>query len=80
MEIRIYDNGSGIPAASQAKIFTPFFTTKPPGGGTGLGLSISHSIVTGGHRGALEFKSVEGEFCEFVIRLPKRLPDASKSS
>lgn len=71
VEIRIHDNGSGIPASGQSKIFTPFFTTKPPGEGTGLGLSISHSIVTRGHEGTLEFKSVEGEYTEFVVTLPK---------
>lgn len=71
VEIRIHDNGAGIPTAAQTKIFTPFFTTKPPGEGTGLGLSISHSIVTQGHEGSLEFQSVEGESCEFVVKLPK---------
>ncbi|HRI67734.1 MAG TPA: AAA family ATPase [Polyangium sp.] len=71
VEIRVYDNGAGIPAAVQSKIFTPFFTTKPPGEGTGLGLSISHSVITRGHKGTLEFRSVEGECCEFVVTLPK---------
>jgi histidine kinase len=70
-EIRIRDNGGGIPAAVREKIFTPFFTTKPPGEGTGLGLSISYGIITGSG-GKLEFSSVEGESTEFVVVLPKR--------
>jgi predicted ATPase/signal transduction histidine kinase/tRNA A-37 threonylcarbamoyl transferase component Bud32 len=70
-EIRIRDNGGGIPAAVREKIFTPFLTTKPPGEGTGLGLSISYDIITGSG-GKLEFSSVEGESTEFVVVLPKR--------
>jgi signal transduction histidine kinase len=71
-EIRIRDNGSGIPAPVKDKIFMPFFTTKPPGQGTGLGLSISHEIVVQGHGGTLTFTSEEGEGTEFVVALPKR--------
>jgi signal transduction histidine kinase len=71
-ELRIRDNGEGIQAAQKDKIFTPFFTTKPPGEGTGLGLSISHDIVVQGHGGSLVFMSEEGEFTEFVVTLPKR--------
>ncbi|WNG43954.1 AAA family ATPase [Archangium minus] len=71
-ELRIRDNGEGIQAAQKDKIFTPFFTTKPPGEGTGLGLSISHDIVVQGHGGSLVFTSEEGEFTEFVMTLPKR--------
>lgn len=74
IEIRIRDNGNGMPAAVQEKIFTPFYTTKPPGEGTGLGLSISHSIIARGHGGTLEFRSEEGSFCEFIITLPKESP------
>jgi histidine kinase len=70
--IRIRDNGEGIPASIRDKIFTPFFTTKPPGQGTGLGLSISHEIIVQEHGGRLEVTSEEGQFTEFVIRLPKR--------
>jgi predicted ATPase/signal transduction histidine kinase/tRNA A-37 threonylcarbamoyl transferase component Bud32 len=70
-EIRIHDNGGGIPSAVRGKIFTPFFTTKPPGEGTGLGLSISYDIITS-CGGKLEFSSVEGESTEFVVVLPKR--------
>jgi predicted ATPase/signal transduction histidine kinase len=71
-EIRIRDNGGGVPAQAREKIFTPFFTTKPPGQGTGLGLSISHDIIVQGHGGTLAFTSEEGEGTEFVVALPKR--------
>mgnify|MGYP000367267878 CR=1 FL=1 len=69
-EIRIRDNGTGIPESLKAKIFQPFFTTKPTGQGTGLGLSLAYDIVTKGHGGTLEVESVEGKGTEFVIRLP----------
>ena len=69
-EIRIRDNGNGIPRAIAAKIFDPFFTTKPAGAGTGLGLSISYDIVVNGHHGDLKVESAEGEFTEFIIKLP----------
>jgi signal transduction histidine kinase len=52
------------------KIFQPFFTTKPTGEGTGLGLSLSYDIITKGHGGSLQVESREGEFSEFIIRLP----------
>ena len=71
-EIRIRDNGGGIPAHAKGKLFTPFFTTKPPGQGTGLGLSISHDIIVQGHGGTMTFTSEEGEGTEFVMVLPKR--------
>jgi histidine kinase len=71
-EIRVRDNGQGIPAGMHHRLFSPFFTTKPPGEGTGLGLSISHDIVVQGHGGTLEFTSEEGEYAEFVVTLPKR--------
>ena len=70
VEIRVFDNGTGIPDAVKAKIFQPFFTTKPTGEGTGLGLSLSYDIVTKGHGGTLTVESVEGEGTEFVICLP----------
>ena len=70
VEIRIRDNGTGMSAAVQAKIFQPFFTTKPVGEGTGLGLSLSHDIVTTGHGGTLRVESREGEGTEFIIGLP----------
>jgi len=70
VEIRISDNGSGIPDQVRDKIFDPFFTTKPTGSGTGLGLSMSYDIVTKGHGGSLEVESVEGEGAMFIVRLP----------
>ena len=71
VEIRIRDNGNGIPKEIRDKIFNPFFTTKPSGQGTGLGLSISYDIVVQQHRGEIAVDSEEGKFTEFVIRLPK---------
>ena len=71
IEIKIRDNGNGIPVAVRDKLFTPFFTTKPAGQGTGLGLSISYDIVVHGHNGQITFESEENEFTEFVIALPK---------
>ena len=70
VEIRVRDNGTGIPKKMQAKIFQPFFTTKPPGEGTGLGLSLSYGIVTQTHGGTLTVASKEGQFTEFTICLP----------
>src|SRR5262249_32489023 len=72
VEIRVRDNGVGIPAEIRDKLFQPFFTTKPTGEGPGLGLSISYDIVVQQHGGALEVESRLGEFAEFVIRLPRR--------
>ncbi|MFC6222390.1 sensor histidine kinase [Hymenobacter artigasi] len=70
VEIRIFDNGTGMSPKVQAKIFQPFFTTKPVGEGTGLGLSLSHDIITTGHGGTLAVESREGQGTEFVLRLP----------
>jgi signal transduction histidine kinase len=70
-EIRIRDNGVGIPAEIKDKLFQPFFTTKPTGEGTGLGLSISYDIVTQRHGGTIEVDSREREFTEFTVRLPR---------
>ncbi len=67
--IKVKDNGTGMPESVKAKVFQPFFTTKPTGFGTGLGLSISYDIVTKGHGGTLEVNSTEGEGTEFVIVL-----------
>jgi len=73
VEIRIRDNGTGMPQSILEKIFNPFFTTKPAGTGTGLGLSISYDIITQMHKGELKVQTAEGEFTEFIIRLPKNL-------
>ena len=70
MEIRIHDNGPGIPPNIIDKIFQPFFTTKPSGQGTGLGLSLAYDIVTKGHHGTLKVSSEEGQGAEFIIHLP----------
>ncbi len=70
LEIRVSDNGPGIPTEIKEKIFEPFFTTKPTGTGTGLGLSLSYDIVTQGHGGTLRVESTEGEGATFVITLP----------
>jgi two-component system NtrC family sensor kinase len=71
VEICIRDNGSGIPQNVRAKIFNPFFTTKPPGEGTGLGLSMSHDIIVKQHGGRINVESAPGEFTEFTIVLPR---------
>ena len=71
VEIRVRDNGTGIPPEFRDKLFQPFFTTKPTGEGTGLGLSISYDIVTQQHGGTITVDSREGEFTEFTIRLPR---------
>jgi signal transduction histidine kinase len=71
VEIRIRDNGSGIPPEVREKMFNPFFTTKSPGEGTGLGLSLSHDIVTKQHAGSIEVDTQPGEFTEFRVILPR---------
>jgi signal transduction histidine kinase len=78
VEARVRDNGVGVPAEVQAKMFTPFFTTKPTGEGTGLGLSISYDIVTQQHGGTITVESRVNEFTEFVIRLPRKPTRAEK--
>lgn len=70
VEIRIRDNGNGIPPKVLDKIYQPFFTTKPTGEGTGLGLSMSYDIIKKGHLGELKVKTKEGEYAEFIIILP----------
>jgi two-component system NtrC family sensor kinase len=70
IEIRVRDNGLGIPQEVLDKIYQPFFTTKPTGEGTGLGLSLSYDIITKGHNGTLTVNTSENEFAEFVITLP----------
>ena len=71
VEIRVRDNGVGIPPEIKDKLFQPFFTTKPTGEGTGLGLSISYDIVTQQHGGTITVDSWPGEFTEFTVRLPR---------
>jgi signal transduction histidine kinase len=71
VEVRVRDNGTGIPAEVRDKLFQPFFTTKPTGEGTGLGLSISYDIVTQQHGGSITVESEPGSFTEFTIRLPR---------
>ena len=71
VEIRIRDNGTGIPPEVKEKLFNPFFTTKPAGEGTGLGLSISHDIIVKQHGGFIEVDTQPGEFTEFRIVLPR---------
>ena len=68
--IKVKDNGTGIPDDVKARVFQPFFTTKPTGQGTGLGLSLAYDIVVKGHGGTLEVESTEGKGTEFVIQLP----------
>ncbi len=70
IEIKVRDNGSGIPENILKKIFQPFFTTKPTGQGTGLGLSLSYDIITKGHGGTMWVASKEGEETEFIFQLP----------
>jgi len=70
VEIKVKDNGNGIPQKVLDKIFQPFFTTKPTGQGTGLGLSMSYDIVTKGHGGELKVETKEGEGSIFIIILP----------
>ena len=71
VEIRIRDNGTGIPTDVREKMFNPFFTTKPAGEGTGLGLSLSHDIVVKQHGGKIEVDTEPGQFTEFIITLPR---------
>ena len=71
VEISIRDNGTGIPPDVKAKIFNPFFTTKPAGEGTGLGLSISHDIIVKQHGGSIEVDTRQDEFTEIRVILPR---------
>ncbi|MBR1000079.1 MULTISPECIES: GAF domain-containing protein [Bradyrhizobium] len=72
IEIRIRDNGTGIPEDVKAKMFNPFFTTKPAGEGTGLGLSMSHDIIVKQHGGTIDVTTEPGAFTEFTILLPRK--------
>jgi signal transduction histidine kinase len=79
VEIRIRDNGTGIPAEVKEKMFNPFFTTKPAGEGTGLGLSISHDIIVKQHAGSIAVETEPGRFTEFRIVLPRKAAALGKS-
>src|SRR5262249_21413825 len=71
VEIRIRDNGPGVPPEVREKMFNPFFTTKPAGEGTGLGLSITHDIIVKPHSGSIEIDTLPGEFTQIRIVLPR---------
>jgi signal transduction histidine kinase len=75
IEIRVRDNGTGIPEDIREKLFEPFFTTKPPGEGTGLGLSMCFDIVVQQHGGHMSVDSKTGEFTQFTILLPRHSGD-----
>src|SRR5262249_41182494 len=80
VEIRIRDNGTGVPPEVRDKMFNPFFTTKPAGEGTGLGLSITHDIIVKQHSGSIEVNAQLGEFTEVRIILPRVAVHAAKSA
>jgi signal transduction histidine kinase len=71
VEIRVRDNGTGVPPEIRDKLFQPFFTTKPTGEGTGLGLSISYDIVTQQHGGSIVLDSEPNAFTEFTVTIPR---------
>jgi len=79
VEIRIRDNGTGIPPEVKERMFNPFFTTKPAGEGTGLGLSLSYDIIVKQHAGSIEVDTQPGEFTEFRIVLPRGAATIAKS-
>jgi two-component system, NtrC family, sensor kinase len=79
VEIRIRDNGTGIPPEVRERIFVPFFTTKPAGEGTGLGLSLSYDIIVKQHAGSIEVDTRPSEFTEFRIVLPRSAASLAKS-
>ena len=79
VEVRIRDNGTGIPPEVKERMFDPFFTTKSAGEGTGLGLSLSHDIVVKQHAGAIEVETEPGAFTEFRIVLPRNAASISAS-
>jgi signal transduction histidine kinase len=74
VEIKIRDNGTGIPPEVREKMFNPFFTTKPAGEGTGLGLSITHDVIVKQHSGSIEVDTQPGEFTEIKVILPRKAP------
>jgi signal transduction histidine kinase len=80
VEIRIRDNGTGIPAEVKERMFNPFFTTKPAGEGTGLGLSMSHDIVVKQHGGSIDVETEPGQFTEFTVVLPRTSNQSGKNN
>ena len=78
VEIRIRDNGTGIPPNVREKMFNPFFTTKPAGEGTGLGLSMSHDIVVKQHGGRIDIETEPGQYTEFTIVLPRKSSNSNE--
>ncbi len=80
VEIRIRDNGTGIPPEVKEKMFNPFFTTKPAGEGTGLGLSMTHDIIVKQHGGTIDVATEPGNFTEFIVVLPRANGLRSKTS
>jgi signal transduction histidine kinase len=79
VELRVTDNGAGIPEEVRDRVFEPFVTTKPPGVGTGLGLSLSYEIVTQAHAGALDVETRSEEGTTFVITIPRDMPSNEPS-
>ena len=79
VEIRIRDNGTGIPSDVKEKMFVPFFTTKPTGEGTGLGLSMTHDIIVKEHGGRIDVETQPGAFTEFIFTLPRGNGSAARS-
>ena len=79
VEIRIRDNGTGIPPEVKDKMFNPFFTTKPAGEGTGLGLSLSHDIIVKQHAGSIGVDTEPGAFTEIKIVLPRAAATIAKT-
>jgi two-component system NtrC family sensor kinase len=79
VEIRIRDNGTGIPPEVKEKMFNPFFTTKPAGEGTGLGLSMSHDIIVKQHGGSIDVATEPGQFTEFTIVLSRTSSSTNKT-
>ena len=79
IEIRIRDNGTGIPPEVKEKMFNPFFTTKPAGEGSGLGLSITHDIIVKQHSGSIEVNTLAGEYTEIRIVLPRTVAFITES-
>jgi PAS domain S-box-containing protein len=78
VEVHLRDNGDGIVPELRERLFTPFFTTKPPGEGTGLGLSLAYDIIVKQHGGEIVVDSIPGDFAEFVVIVPRVAPSAAE--